>query len=480
MAQIRIQNNTCWLSDEPDLMLLRRLDEELSFRIQGAEHIRSFKSGHWDGVQHLLTGDLSFPIGLLDRVVNFYKRSGAEPTLLDLRPAKTPLAPLDILPRLKELGKNPYPYQLEAVKSAQAVDHGIIRIATGGGKTVVAALLTASFGKKTIIYVIGKDLLHQTHGFFSQVFDQPIGIIGDGICEIHDINIASIWSVGQALGIEKNITIDGSEDEEDLDPEKYKAIREMLSSAKVQLLDECHIASCSTIQTIAKNIEPEYIYGMSASPWRDDNSDLLIECILGSSVVDISASYLIERGFLVRPIIKFITVPKHTEKLKKHYQTIYKNYIVENPVRNALVVKGAQKLVEQGYKTLVLFSSIAHGELLYREISKLMPCALLSGKDSAETRELAKKQIESGEIKCLIASKILDIGVDVPCLSGLVLAGGGKSSVRALQRIGRVIRKYPNKKQAAVIDFYDQAAFLKEHSLERKKIYQTEERFQII
>jgi superfamily II DNA or RNA helicase len=137
-------------------------------------------------------------------------------------------------------------------------------------------------------------------------------------------------------------------------------------------------------------------------------------------------------------------------------------------------------LVSKGYKTLVLYNNIKHGKILYDLISEKIPCILLSGKDNQKIRDDAKRKIESGEIKVILASKIFDIGVDVPCLSGLVIAASGKSSVRALQRIGRVIRRHPLKKHAAIIDFYDDAPYVKDHSKARKNIYSMEEEFKVI
>ncbi|HLG27349.1 MAG TPA: DEAD/DEAH box helicase, partial [Paenisporosarcina sp.] len=456
MAVIRIFNTHCVLEGEADIGFLWALDRELSFQVQGAEHTRAFKGYvnkegqyvKWDGMHHLLTETLTFPSGLLRRVQEFYQRGNRPCGLVDVRASKSPPAAIDIIPTLKALGKEPYPYQIEAALAVKEEDRGIIRLATGGGKCLIAALITALFGKRTILYVIGRDLLYQTHKFFSKIFNHKIGIIGDGNCDIQDINVASVWTVGQALGLKIEIVTD-TDDEVAVDPQKYIDIREMLSSTKVHIFDECHLAACNTIQEIAKNINPEHLYGMSASPWRDDNADLLIEGILGKNIVDISASYLIDNGFLVKPVIKFLAVPPSTKKMKRAYQTIYKNYITDNPVRNELVVKWAEKLVEQRYQTLVLYNSVAHGELLYKEISKKLPCILLSGKDSSETRERAKQRLEDREINCIIASRIFDIGVDLPSLSGLIIASGGKSSVRALQRIGRVIRKHPGKKQAA-------------------------------
>src|SRR5690606_21334147 len=89
-------------------------------------------------------------------------------------------------------------------------------------------------------------------------------------------------------------------------------------------------------------------------------------------------------------------------------------------------------------------------------------------------REKIKNDLEEGKIKCIVASRIFDIGLNLPILSGLIIASAGKSSVRALQRIGRVIRPYPGKRFAAVIDFADQAPYLLDHAKRRKEIYETE------
>lgn len=482
MPKITYNNKNCQLQEQ-DIQLLNELSKELSYRVQGAEYTRAYKGYYdhkgnfvsWDGFNRLLTNNLSFPRGLLNRVKDFYKNKNISLELED-RSIKTEINSIDILPNLKRINKVPYPYQLEAVEQVKKNDIGILRMATGSGKSVVMALMTAALNKKTMVYVIGKDLLHQLHELFSQIFDQPIGIIGDGQCQIEEINIVSIWTVGKAVGLKTGITLE-ADDEEEIDTDKYVQIKKLMNQSKVHIFDECHVAACNTIQEIHKNITPEHIYGMSASPWRDDGADLLIECVLGHRIVDISASQLIDQGYLVKPIIKFIPVPPM--KGRKPYQTIYKNYIVENEQRNALVVKATQKLVEQGYQTLVLYNSLNHGTQLFNSISEVVPAALLRGKDDQDTRRQAKADLESGKIKCIVASKIFDIGVDLPTLSGLVIASSGKSSVRALQRIGRVIRLSPGKKQAAIIDFIDQAQFVKQHSEDRCKIYRSEPAFEV-
>ena len=489
MTQIVLKGNHCQIVGETDLNHLLALDKALSFQVQGAEHTAAYRGYFnragdfvkWDGFRRLLASNGTFSAGLLSRVEEFYKNTNKAYTIVDKRAARSVGTPRNILDKLAKLEKNPYPYQLEILDVIDKNDRGIIKVATGGGKSLIAALIAAHLGKKTIIYVIGKDLLYQFHKFFSEVFNEPIGIIGDGKCEIHDINIASIWTVGQALGMKKQeILFDADDnDEKELSQNKYKDIIKMLKDSKVHIIDECHMSACETIQQVYKNISIEHFYGLSGSPWRDDGADLLVEAVLGQYIVNISASYLIERGFLAQPIISFRVVPFYTKPLEKVYQSVYKKYVVENDIRNDMVLDAAKTLVGKGYQTLVLFKSLKHGKILYKMFSQELNCAMLDGSDDQATRDQVKQDLLNGKIDCILASKIFDIGVDIPSLSGLVLACGGKSTVKALQRVGRVIRKHKTKKFAAVVEFVDQAPFLLEHSKIRYKIYKSEKGFQV-
>ncbi len=489
MAKLIIKGNLTQLSDEPDVQHILALDKHLSFFVQGAEHMAAFKGYvnrdndfiKWDGFKKLLSPNLTFASGLVERVKSFYEAAGKDLEVIDSRPSKSVGKEINIIDNLIKFNKTPYQYQLDILPLIDKYDRGIIKVATGGGKSLIAALIAAKLGKKTIIYVIGKDLLYQFHEFFEEAFQTKIGLIGDGKCDIQDINIASIWTVGQAIGLGKQkILLDSENDEKDLNKNKYDDILKLLKETKVHIIDECHMAACETIQQLYKNSsKPEYLYGLSGSPWRDDGADLLIESVLGKYICNVSASYLIARDYLAQPIINFRIVPAYPTKLEHNYQHVYKNYIVENDVRNGLILNAAKSLIDKGYQTLVLFNSIKHGKTLYKLFSAHMECAILDGSDKKETRDKVKKDLLAGKIKCVLASRIFDIGVDIPSLSGLVVTSGGKSTVKALQRVGRVIRKYPGKKFSAIIDFVDQAPFLLEHSKARCRIYQSEEGFKV-
>ena len=248
---------------ENDLNFISKLDNHLSYKIDGAEYspaaTKGYWNGHqfvfWDGRQKILTEKLTFPSGLVKRVENFYKSNNKEYTIQDIRKQKSQSNSIDLYPRLNELGIKPYAYQEEVVDKALKHDRGILKLATGAGKTLVSAMLAAKLGKKTLVMVIGLDLLNQFHETYTKVFNKKIGMIGDGVCEIEDITIATIWSLGTALGLKnKDLKIEEFEQKEKEVKDKDKILK-FLKEAKVVFLDESHIAGCNTIHKIYKYIK---------------------------------------------------------------------------------------------------------------------------------------------------------------------------------------------------------------------------------
>lgn len=477
---IILNNKKCQIiSDNKEL--LKKLHTYLSFRLAGVEWTPGFQNGNWNGYQYLLSKTGKFNYGLLEKVKTFLNDKNETFILEDQRAPRIDNSELDISVNLQKYNLIPRAHQVRIVDTAARHDRGIIRAATGAGKTLAAAMLTAKINKPTIIYVIGLDLLDQFHNLFSKLFNEPIGYIGNGVCKIERINIASIWTIGRALKLDKKDIIDDDVDdnEEEVDESNNVKIIKMLQEAKLHCLDESHICTTSTISEIYKCIDPEYMYGFSGTPFRDDNSDLLINGILGEQIINVSASELIKLKLLAQPLIKFYTVPKIP--VSSSYPAVYKEYIVENEYRNNLIVKKAEELITKKYTPLVLFKQIKHGDILFDKMQDVgIRCAMLYGNDSLEQRNDIKQQLVNKEIDLILASTIFDIGLDLPELNALILCGGGKSSIRCLQRIGRVLRMTPGKQFAAVVDFFDQVKFLKKHSMIRYKVYSSEDGFKVM
>jgi superfamily II DNA or RNA helicase len=479
MANIIVLPKYCRIDLEDDTSFLQKLDKHLSFKYVGVEFNPLYKRHLWDGIERLLSKKLEFLSGLLDRVKEFYTINNKQFNVIDLRPKFVIDKEIDLTDKLNKLGITPYDYQLEAVEYALKYDRLIFKHATGSGKSITSALITAKLNKSTIIYVISKDLLHQFHQLYSKLFDEEIGIIGDGLCNIQRITIMTVQTAGRALGMNKaDILIDDNENEK-FDKSNIEKIINYIKTVKIHQVDECHCAASKTIKKIYKAINPEKLLGYSGTPVRDDGADLLITGILGNVIYEVSASELIRRGILAKPYIKFNYV-KGNAHFTETYPTVYSNHIVNNNYRNTLIMKETKKLLDLNYSVLVLFKTINHGKILHSlfEQNKIA-CEFLTGNDSSKKREEVKQKLLTKEANCLLASTIYDIGIDVSILSALVLAGAGKSSIKTLQRIGRVLRDGKNKPYAAVVEFIDDIRYLKGHSLIRKSLYETEPEFEI-
>lgn len=479
--KIIIQNHKFIQLISEDEKLLNKIRREFSFRKPGVEYTAAFQAG-WDGVIHLINKKGITFLGLLSKIKTFLNDKKIDYTIEDKRVFSEKAEPIDLTNNLKKLNMTLRDYQEEIVDIATKNTNGIIKAATGSGKTLAAAAITAKLNKPTIIYVIGLDLLNQFHNLYSKVFDEEIGYIGDGVCDIKRINIATVWTIARALKVQKVFEDDEIQNfEKEMDESNVDKIKKMLEQTKVHILDECHIAGTESIKEIYNNINPEHIYGFSGTPFRDDGVDLLVNGILGDQIANISATELINRNVLAKPIIKYIPVPVKFDLNKTNYQTVYKEYIVENEERNSLIIEQTKSLIDKKYVPLILFKQIKHGAILFDLMKNAgINCEMLHGNDSLEYREHVKKLLSDRKIDAVLASTIFDIGVDIPIISGLVLAGSGKSVIRCLQRIGRCIRPYPGKKHAAIVDFYDQAKFLKNHAKARLKVYETEPAFKII
>ena len=482
MIEIHLNNVWSRIRNLKDVETIDAIDKETSFYVEGYQFMKAFKNGymqngewrHWDGKKHLLNGSLVFPTGLLNLIENKLKSLEKKYKIIDDRP-KIKYGPG------KDLHFTPRYYQDDAADIAYSKGGGLIRIGTGGGKTKLIAQIAAKFDVPTMIYVVGKDLLYQTHEEVSEALNEEIGIIGDGQCTIKKINIYSVWTAITSFNLKKKIQI--SLDDEDWSPEvkpvgiEKERIRKAIQNCQLAMFDEAHYLACDTIQQIYKASKKcQHIFGLSGTDWRDDGADLLLESVCGPRIYSMTSSELIDGEFLVQPKITMVNMPK-MGGLPAKWPSVYSKYITNNDIRNAAIINASTKLHDMGRRILVLVRYLKHGNLLNDELSKHFKTHFVNGKVDGQTRKRVKADFEDGRLDCLIASSVFDIGIDIPCLDGLILAGGGKSTVRCLQRAGRVIRNFPGKKDAYIYDPIDNARYVNEHSLIRANMYLSEPNF---
>lgn len=456
------------------LEIIDALSELLSYSEPGHKFQYQYKSGGWDGKTRLLTRTMRFPTGLTERVTSALISFGITPEIVNNIKYE------DIINPIEYCGPKLYPHQEKITEVALSKKRGMIKSPTGSGKTYAIASIVGQLNIPTMVYVVSLELLNQMHETLSTALGQEIGIIGGGKCEIRKITVCSVWTAGSACGQKIKALDDEDVDRWTPNEKQKKEILDAINSAKAVFLDEAQFAAAHSIRVILKESKSAtYRLGFTATPWRTSGDDILLEAAFGPKICDITASELIEKGYLAQPKIVFRDVPRYHEHIEKQWSDVKKKYINHNTVRDSLLVNNSLKLLEMGRKPLMLFREISHGQRLAEAFPHDIRTQVVSGRMKTTEREKIKKDYRAGHIDILIASTIYDQGVDIKELDALIPCAGGRSTAKALQRIGRVIRTNPetNKKDAIIIETFDQTHFMKEHSQMRYEIYKSESAF---
>ena len=345
----------------------------------------------------------------------------------------------------------------------------IIQAATGAGKTFIMANLIAKYNVKPVLVIAPKvSLAVQIKEEFEKFLGVRVCLLGGG----HNITFGDII-VSTPQSCPPNV----------------------IDKANMILFDESHNIPSNTIFSIASRAKNAYYrFGVSATPWRDDGADLAIEAVLNIRKPNLSiiASDLINKGKLTPCTINFIQMSKQIS-WQGSYAKTYDYVITNNTERNNKIASLALELYNKKKTQLILIKKISHGQKILNKLKNVIPyeemldynveankwytigsIEFLSGEDDLHRRNAILQAVRNGFCKILIASTIADEGLDLPILDSLILAGAGKSSTRAFQRIGRVLRLYKNKKEAIVYDFLDNNPTFYKQALLRKTLYETE------
>jgi superfamily II DNA or RNA helicase len=303
------------------------------------------------------------------------------------------------------------------------------------------------------------------------------GVIGDGQTRaVRGVNLGMVQTLVQAL---QEPSLDGEiraivkscHNSKDRDPNtprdeivkeaqaKYErkkrrrdAIIKFLSMIEVVIGEEAHEVGGESYYEILRHCKNASIrVALTATPFMraDAEDNMRLMAAFGPILINVSEEMLIERGILARPFFKFRDVRPH-DKLRKSspYERALKLGHTENPSMHAAIIADAQQAAKRKLPVLTLVIRKQHGENLLREMKAAgLRAAFLRGENDMEDRKRKLRQLASGEIDVILGTNILDVGVDVPSIGLVQLAGGGKAQVALRQRVGRGLRekkKFPN------------------------------------
>lgn len=474
---IEINNITSQIVDFVGDDLSLALKDALSYSVTGAVFSEYAKAGMWDGTKNLYDAKRQvFPTGLLKRAISVIKACGYDFNLVDKRekPIGFPLILKNV--KLRD-------YQEECVRDMVSKTRGLIQAGTGAGKTVIIAGVLANLGVNSLVVVPTTNLLHQTALELSDKLGIEVGEIGDSIKKIGKVTVSTFQSLTTSKDVKKR-KYDSQNGRWKTVMDKEVSIREdlvdYLESVECLVIDEAHHTISSSIQKIAYACTSAYYrFGCSATPFNDRDEDVLTEACTGRLLKSFTASYLIGRGWLSKPIIHLIPF-KHTRGGVSSYMEVYKEKVTNNIIRNQLLSNIIQTQADLGNSVLVSVRYLEHGKNLYNLLKDKYGKDVVFVNSKVSTKQLndALQQLSNKEIKICIGTSLINEGVNIPSLNTLVLAGTPKSKIATMQLVGRVLRKTKSKNTVDVYDIQDfNTKFLTSASKERVEIYKTEPEF---
>jgi len=406
-------------------------------------HNRAYRDGRWDGNVSVNKG-LSFPAGLVGvvrdhleeqrievRVVNEYQSARVDPDAI------TP-GVLD--------GITLWDHQLRLARRCIRVRRGVIHAPTAAGKTAMMLAAARVFhdvhGWRSLIVEPKKGLAWQTVEQAARFYGgrMTVGLCGDSRRGYGDLTVGTAQTL---------IGFDARRHGSGTIPGDFK-IREVIESADVLFLDECHHTSSDQWFTIAMACRAHRRYGVSATPFRhDDLSDARMIGATGPLVGHVEPAELMDAGLVTRPRIVVVRARGASEKemepvrgvYSPSYQDAYRRGVIESRAHNGAVVRAVEWMVDRGRRVLVLCRYRDHFQTLARMLDgEGLDCEGLWGDTPIVERDRVKARMAAGRLPVLLATGVMGEGEDLRGVSGIVLADGVKNASTALQRIGRGMR----------------------------------------
>jgi len=241
------------------------------------------------------------------------------------------------------------------------------------------------------------------------------------------------------------------------------------------IFDECHICKCKSIKKISSYLKASFILGLSASPTREDGHDMQIEEVCGQVIYSKNTRELIDEEFLCDAKVVLSKI-HYKNNFFETYSQLYTDNIVNNIERNDKIINIVCE--NENKKILILVDRKEHGNTLCKNL-ELLNKKVIFFHSNIKKRKIEYEKIKNQEYDIIISTQIFDTGIDFPWLEILIMGCGGKSTVKIIQRIGRLLRKYKGKQIAYIYDFNDSAKMLNKHTKRRVEYYK-ETGFEIV
>ena len=441
----------------------KRLVDKFKFEIPGARYLPAVRLGRWDGkVAFFNLGGTSY-INLLPEILPYLDERGYDIEIDDHRPYSTVLELSQVCETSFSHKKWPdgspivlRDYQVEIVNRFLSTPQCIQEVATGAGKTIMTAALSAMVEHlgRSIVIVPSKSLVTQTEADY-KTMGLDVGVLfGDRKEYTHTHTICTWQSLNALLKNTKNFEADVT-------------INEFIEGVICVMVDEAHSAKADALKTLLSTIfaQVPIRWGLTGTVPKEDYARQALICCIGNVVGTLSANELQEAGHLSDCHVNVVQLVDYVE-YKEYQQEL--RYLLDTEERINFIANMINKIAESG-NTLVLVDRVDPGKNLAAKINNAV---FVSGATKAKNRKEEYDEIQISNDKVIVATYgVAAVGINIPRIFNLVLVEPGKSFVRVIQSIGRGIRKAADKDHVEIWDVTSTCKFAKRHLTKRKAFY---------
>ena len=338
------------------------------------------------------------------------------------------------------------PYQNDIVEKVVAsFDVGNKRafyiVATGLGKTVIAAtiarLLWERGCRRILVLCHATDLVLQLEqGFWPQITKGvPTSVFFDGLPPRN--------TEGISFGLYQSLYgyLPG------IDPDQFDVV----------IVDEAHHALAHGFRTCLEHLQPRFLVGMTATPWRGDGQSLTT--IFGDPIAKVSLVDGMAMGYLSKVDYRILCDNVDWDNMQSvseqnlSIRDLNKRLFL--PQRDEAVISELKKTMREidNPRVAIFSPSIEHSNRFADMLSAAgIPCAALSKVDKAERRRRLLA-FASGTYQAVCAVDVMNEGIDIPDVNILVFLRATHSRRIFVQQLGRGLRLSEGKEKVIVLDF---------------------------
>ncbi len=391
-------------------------------------------------------GYLALPRGCEQSLIDVLNEANAEYKIID----KTNLGKTIDVQFIGMLRSEQQP----AAAALLAHNTGVLSATTAFGKTVIAAYLIGQRKVNTLMLVHTQALLNQWKSSLSE-FLKVNEVLPElpkkrGRKKVHSV-------IGQ-LGGTKN-TIAGIVDIAIIQSLiSGDDVKELVKGYGMVIVDECHHVSAVSFERVLKEVNAKYVYGLTATPTRQDGHQPIIHMQCGPIRYLVDAKEQAEKRAFEHYLLPRFTTYRCTST-DKGIASVYKD-LTENEIRNDHIVKDVVAALANGRTPIILTERREHVLLLAEGLSG--HCAniiTLFGTTSAklrrETMDKLQAILEDEQLVIIATGKYVGEGFDYPRLDTLFVALPIAWKGKVAQYAGRLHRNYPGKNEVQIYDYVD-------------------------